>query len=209
MEQVRMVGHSRREREIRTEVLRKGLHVLIALTPTLAQANFVVTVVLLSSGLVVYCLAESLRLQGREVAVISLVTRLASRDRDRNKAVLGPVTLGLGALVCLMLYPQPASAVGIYALAFGDGLSSLAGKLFGRVKLPLTGGKTLEGSLAAFIAVFVVVLALTRQPGLAFATALVATVLEALPIKDLDNLLIPLGTGMFFLWVQPLFPTLH
>ncbi len=209
MEQVRMVGHSRRDREIRTECLRKSLHVLIALTPTLAQANFVMTVALLSAGLVVYSVAESLRLQGREVAVISLLTRLSSRERDRNKAVLGPVTLGLGALVCLMLYPEPASAVGIYALAFGDGLSSLAGKLFGRIKLPLTGGKTLEGSLAAFIAVFAVVYTLTRQPELAFVTALVATVLEALPIKDLDNLLIPLGTGMFFLWAQPLFRTIH
>ena len=196
-ERVQVVGS--RLQEIRGEVLRKSLHLLIALSPTLAFWNFDLTVFLLSLGILVYVIAESLRLQGREVAFISLVTRLASRDRDKNRAVLGPVTLGLGALLCLMMYPEPAATVGIYALAFGDGFSSLIGKLVGRVTLPFTGGKTLEGSLAAFVAVWIAVSAFDHQPLTALAVAAVATLLEALPLKDLDNLVIPLGTGLFYL----------
>jgi dolichol kinase len=198
-ERVEVIGS--RLLEIRGEVLRKGLHLLIALSPTLAFWNFDLTVFLLSLGIVVYVVAESLRLQGREVAFISLITRLASRDRDKNRAVLGPVTLGLGALLCLMMYPEPAATVGIYALAFGDGFSSLIGKLVGRVPLPFTGGKTLEGSLAAFVAVWIAVSAFGHQPLVALAVAAVATLLEALPLKDLDNLVIPLGTGLFYLLV--------
>ena len=39
-------------------------------------------------------------------------------------------------------------------LAFGGGLSRLVGKAFGRVRLPFTGGKSLEGSLTCLFAVF-------------------------------------------------------
>jgi len=187
-----------RSREIQTEFLRKGIHLLIGMTPALASFSLPLTELLLVAGLLVYSFAESMRLTGHAIPVITKLTQAASRGRDRNKAVLGPITLGLGALLCLLLYPQPAAAVGIYALAFGDGLSSLVGKLFGRIRLPFTGGKTLEGSLAAFVAIFTAAFALSGNFAVALAVAFVGTFLEALPLEDLDNLVIPLGTALAF-----------
>jgi phytol kinase len=187
-----------RTQEIQTELVRKSIHLLVAATPALASIHLGVTETLLVVGLLVYSFSESMRLGGREIPFISRLTRMASRSRDRDKAVLGPITLGLGALLCLLLYPEPAASVGIYALAFGDGLSSVVGKLFGRIKMPFTGGKTLEGSLAAFVAIFCASFVVSRKLGLSLTVALAGTFLEALPLEDLDNLVIPLGTALVF-----------
>lgn len=185
--------------EIRTELVRKSIHLLIAFTPSLAGiVGLAPTMALLGSGVLVYAIAEALRLNGISVPVISSVTRMAMRSRDRKGFVLGPVTLGLGALLALMMYPEPASAMAIYALALGDGLASLAGKIFGTIRIPHTGGKSIEGSLACFVAVLLaasLVFPLAELHQL-FILALVATVLEVLPTKDLDNVIMPIGTGL-------------
>jgi len=187
-----------RAQEIQTELLRKAIHLMVGATPVLASISLPVTQGLLILGLLIYTGAESLRLQGRELLFITQLTRAASRTRDRDRAVLGPITLGLGALLCLMLYPEPAASVGIYALAFGDGFSAVVGKLFGQIRLPFTGGKTLEGSTAAFVAIFWSVWLVGHDPLLAAWVALIGTLLEVLPLEDLDNLVIPLGTALAF-----------
>jgi len=181
---------------IQKEFVRKSIHLMIALVPTLASWNYKFTVSLLVTGILVYTYAEYLRGKGQKVPVISDLTALASRDRDKGHFVLGPVTLGIGALSALLLYPNPAATIAIYALAFGDGLSSLAGKLFGGMKIPFTGGKTTSGSLTCFLSVFVAGLFLTDSLITVFIVALSATILEAIPSKDLDNIIIPIGTGL-------------
>jgi phytol kinase len=144
---------------------------------------------------VVYALCESLRLRGIEVPFVSRITALAARRRDTGRFVLGPITLGLGALLALLLYPDPAATIAIYALAFGDGLSSLVGKTLGSLRLPFTGGKSLEGSLTCLAAVYFSAFALTGDGLRSLAVAFVATVTEAIPTKDLDNIVLPVLTG--------------
>jgi phytol kinase len=182
--------------EIRIELLRKSIHLLIALVPTLAALVGVFpTTLLLGAGTIVYAACETLRMAGRTVPLVSRVTALAARRRDNGKYVLGPITLGLGAMLALILYPDPAASVAIYTLAFGDGLSSLVGKLFGSIRLPFTGGKSLEGSLTCFTAVFISTFALSGKTLASLAVALFATFTEAIPLKDFDNIVLPLATG--------------
>lgn len=181
--------------EIRTEILRKSIHMMIAIVPTIARYNLSLTLMILASGVVFYTYTEMLRVQGVAVGFVGRVTEAASRKRDRNGFVLGPVTLGLGAMLALMLYPEPAAAIAIYALAFGDGLSGLFGKLFGRVQIPFTGGKTFAGSSACLISVFIISYGVSGSAVVAAILSLVATFLEALPSKDFDNLILPVGTG--------------
>ena len=132
---------------IQKELVRKVIHLMIAFVPTLASWNFNFTISLLISGILVYTYSEYLRTQGKYVFLVSDLTAIASRDRDKGHFVLGPITLGIGALLALLLYPHPSAAIAVYALAFGDGLSSLAGKLFGLKKIPLTGAKQLPALL--------------------------------------------------------------
>ncbi len=181
--------------ELRTEIVRKSLHFLIALTPSLAALSMGATIALLGGGTLFYIMAEILRLNGREVFLVSRITAVAARPRDAGRFVLGPATLGLGALCALVFYPQPAASIAIYALAFGDGLASLVGRLFGRLRLPLTGGKSLEGSLACFAATFAATYSLTRSIGGSLAVASLATAVEAMPVKDFDNILLPVSVG--------------
>lgn len=181
--------------EMKTELVRKSIHFSIALVPALASVNLVFTMFLVSAGTLFYAIAEALRLSGREVFIVSKVTQTAARDRDAGRFVLGPVTLGLGALLALAFYPNPAAAVAIYALAFGDGCASLFGKLFGTVKLPFTGGKSLEGSIACFLAVFIATYLCTGSASGSFLIAVAATIIEAAPLKDLDNIAIPCVIG--------------
>jgi phytol kinase len=181
--------------EIRIEILRKSIHLLIAFIPGIAQLSLGLAVGLLSGGVLFYAACERLRIDGYSVPLISRVTALAARRRDGSRFVLGPVTLGLGALLSLLLYPNPAASIAIYALAFGDGLSSLVGKSFGSIRLPFTGGKSLEGSLTCLLAVFMASWALTRDLPRSLAIAIFATIVEAAPMKDFDNIVLPVAVG--------------
>jgi hypothetical protein len=66
-------------------------------------------------------------------------------------------------MLSLLLYPEPAAAIAIYALAFGDGISSVVGKLIGKIRIPFSGGKTLAGSTACFLAVLASTYAVTAD----------------------------------------------
>jgi dolichol kinase len=136
-----------------------------------------------------------MRRAGRRITIISRVTALASRQRDLDRFVLGPLTLALGAMMALMLYPATIAAIAIYALAFGDGLSSVVGKFWGQTVFPFTGGKTLEGSLACMLAVLVSTYTVTGKGLESLAIAVSATLLEMLPTKDMDNFILPVGVG--------------
>ncbi len=182
--------------DIRVEVIRKSIHMMIAVVPTLARYNVFLTMMILAAGLMVYTYAEMLRIQGVSLGIIGRITESASRQRDIGRFVYGPVTLGLGAMLALMLYPEPAAAIAIYALAFGDGFSSLFGKMFGRVEIPFTGGKTFAGSFACLVSVFIVGYSISGSLRVAVVVSVTATLLEVLPSKDLDNLILPAGTGL-------------
>jgi dolichol kinase len=182
-------------REIRVELIRKSIHCLIALSPAMAAVNRTVTVMMLMTGTLGYALMETLRLGGIRVPVISSLTNMASRPRDTDRFVLGPVTLGLGALLALLLYPAPAASIAIYALAFGDGFASLIGKLFGRLRPVFLGDKSMEGSLACFMAIFVAAYGVFPSYRTAFLAALTGTLVEALPLGDYDNIALPVTVG--------------
>jgi phytol kinase len=177
------------------EIVRKSLHFLIALVPLLAAVNLPATVGLLAAGTLFYAFAESSRLQGFPIPLVSALTLIASREQDKAGFVLGPVTLGLGALMSLLLYPLPAASIAIYALAFGDGIASLAGTIVQGPRIPFFAGKTISGSLACFSAVFVVTLSVTQRPGEAFILSAAAALLEAIPAGNFDNIVLPVGVG--------------
>jgi len=181
--------------EAKTEIVRKSIHFLIALSPGMAAINYPLTVLALMTGVLGYTVMEQMRLAGVEVPLVSTLTSMASRPRDMHRFVLGPVTLGLGALLALLLFPSPAACIGIYALAFGDGFASLVGKVFGRTRPAFLLGKSIEGSMACFAAAFVSAWLVSRNFTVALIAAVTATTVEALPLKDYDNLALPLVVG--------------
>jgi phytol kinase len=180
----------------RGEIVRKSLHFLIALVPLLAGFSLTGTLFLLGFGTLFYTFAETSRRRGRPVFVVSDLTLIASREGEKGRFVLGPITLGLGAMLSLILYPEPAASLAIFALAFGDGIASLAGKVLRGPTIPFTRGKTLSGTLACFLVVFLVTLRVTARPVESLAIAGAAAFLEAIPAGNFDNLIVPFGVGL-------------
>ena len=131
------------------ELVRKSIHMCSSFIPFFLGIAYVPVIVILCALLIFYCVSELLRLKGVELPVVAKITAVAARKRDENKFVLGPVTLVIGIVMSALLWNLPAASIGIYALAFGDGLASLCGKLFGRIYIPFTHGKT--AALPAFL----------------------------------------------------------
>lgn len=184
------------------ELFRKSIHICSAFIPLLLKYFYGFTIFLLVFALIVYSICEFLRLKGKTVPVISAITASAARKRDENKFVLGPITLVIGILCSAIFFDPLPARIGIYALAFGDGLASLTGKAIGRVIIPCTMGKTVAGSLMCFAAIFISSFcSLNQMPVdfLSFSKTLAALILasigmiiELLPLKDFDNILIPI-----------------
>ncbi len=181
--------------DIAKELFRKSIHMCSAFIPLFMGIAKVPVLVLLALALGFYVICESLRLKGINVPLVSEVTAAAARKRDENRFVLGPVTLCLGIILCSIIWKQKPASIGIYALAFGDGLASLTGKLFGRVRIPLTQGKTAAGSLACFTAIFISSFLAGGSASVSLILAGVGMFIELMPLKDLDNAIIPVLIG--------------
>lgn len=178
--------------DLTKELFRKSIHMCAAFMPLMLSFAYVPVLILLSLVLICYCIAEVFRYKGINVPIVSTITAAAARKRDENKFVLGPATLALGILLTAILFKPIPATVGILALAFGDGLASLIGKFFGRIIIPYTSGKTVAGSLTCFIAIFCSSFCVLNNVQMSFLIALVGMVIEIMPLKDFDNLLIPI-----------------
>ena len=177
--------------DIAKELFRKSIHLCTVFVPMLLEAAYVPILIALACVVVLYCITEAARVNGHYVPFISAITQAAARKRDENKFVLGPVTLAVGVLLTALFFEPTPAYIGICALALGDGLASLAGKMCGKVAIPFTNGKTAAGSVTCFAAIFISTFFITRDSELSLVIACAGMLIEILPLKDFDNLLIP------------------
>ena len=183
--------------QIHKELIRKTIHMLIALVPSLATLiGNASTLIVLGTGILFYTYTEAVRQRGVTIPIITRLTFLASRTHENHRFVLGPITLGIGAMLALLLYPSPASVIAIYTLAFGDSVASIVGKLFGKTYIPFTGGKTLEGFLACLITAGMCCIPFTQNPFIILLLGFTAAFFELLPTKDADNIVVPTSVGL-------------
>ena len=187
---------------MKTELVRKSIHLLIALVPVFAAIDRSHTALLLMGGLLFYTCAESLRFVGFSPPFISSVTRTVLRKREHERFALGPVTLGLGALLALCLFPPRVAAFAVYALAFGDSAATLVGRYLGRIRPAILRGKSLEGSLACFITAALAGFLVFGNWRTALIAGLASMLAEAFSFGDFDNLLLPLAAGLAALLLQ-------
>lgn len=88
----------------------------------------------------------------------------------------------LGVLLPTFFFSNPIILIaGILAVTFQDGFSTLVGIKYG--KTPILPGKSLEGSLAGFVACFIALCAVIPAEDAA-ALAMVATLVELIPFND-------------------------
>ena len=64
--------------------------------------------------------------------------------------------------------------------------------MFGNVKIPFTGGKSVVGSLSCFGVIFLLTSIVTNNTVAGLVCGFVGMFVEMIPLKDFDNLLIPI-----------------
>ena len=160
------------------------------------------------AGLVPLAITAQFALVGAGILKDPAAVQAMSRTGDRREILRGPLYYGIVFVVCTLVFWR-TSPVGVLALMLmcgGDGLADLVGRRWGSAKLPINPAKSWAGSVAMLIAGFgfaFVFVALFNSlglfgPGLGLSdaawktglVALAATLVEALPIRDLDNLTI-------------------
>lgn len=181
------------------ELFRKSIHICSSFVPFFLGLAYWPVIILLVLAVIVYTVSEVLRSHNINIPLVSKITEIAARKRDENRFVLGPVTLVCGILTAALLLPLDCARVGIFALAFGDGLASLMGKLIGKITIPGAHGKTVAGSLTCFTAVFISTFCCSGNCLHSLIIAMAAMFIEMLPLSDFDNLIIPPAVGALFM----------
>lgn len=187
------------------ELFRKSIHICSSLVPLLLKYAYWPVIILLIIAVVLYSFSEILRLHNHNIPLIAKITEIAARKRDENKFVLGPVTLVIGILICALILPLEYATVGIFALAFGDGLASLVGKMIGKITIPGAHGKTVAGSFACFAAVYLATFCYSRNCFVSLLVAVSAMLIEVLPLADFDNVIIPICIGYIYMALMQIF----
>jgi phytol kinase len=158
------------------------------------------------AALVPLAITAQFVLVGLGVMKDEAAVKAMTRTGNPREILHGPLYYGLVFVLCTIIFWRH-SPVGILALMLmcgGDGLADIVGRRWGRVKLPFDADKSWAGSAGMFVGSFVFAFGFVAlfnafgnfQPALNLSVAagrvalisLVATAVEALPLRDVDNL---------------------
>jgi phytol kinase len=131
-----------------------------------------------------------------------------SRTGDRREILRGPLFYGIVFVVLTILYwkDSPIGMTALMLMCGGDGLADIVGRRFGKCKLPWASKKSWIGSLGMFVGGWIfavgilwVYLIANYFPGSIgdyliplTLIALAGTIVESLPLKDVDNITVTL-----------------
>ena len=132
-----------------------------------------------------------------------------SRTGERREILRGPLFYGLVfvLITALYWYDSPVGIVALMLMCGGDGLADIIGRRYGTIRLPWNSTKSWAGSLGMFFGGWIfslAILALYLAAGIFAGSlsnyllpitviALIGTLIESLPLRDIDNLTITLG----------------
>ena len=176
------------------DLVREDIHASGFFMPVIASLIGVPIVgALIFTIALLYTISELLRLEGRDLPLISAITRHAASQSELYGFAAAPLYFAFGILLTLLVFPAPASGAAIAMFCLGDSVASLFGGLIS-TSLPFNKGKTWEGSLAGFFFAFLAGTFFV-SPVLALIGAAIAMTVEVLPLPVNDNVLVPVITG--------------
>ncbi len=180
----------------KNDLVREAIHASGFAVPLIAGlAGLPVMALIICAIIGIFFASELLRLDGKNLPIVSAITRRAASESEMNDFAAAPLYFAVGILATLMIFPAPASNAAIAIFAFGDSAASIFGGLVSKTPLPLNKSKSLEGSLAGFLFAFLAG-SFYISPFLALIGAAVAMFIEWMPLPVNDNILIPTFTGL-------------
>ena len=171
------------------ELTRKLIHLVFGLgiAGMLVVLDSTTATAILAGGLFSGIILVDLILRGYRLPVFSALVKYV--DRCDPLPGKGALYFAISALACVILFSKPVVIPALVSLAVLDGVATIAGTRFGRNRI--YNGKSLEGTAAAIIITFLVLLLVMPAPG-AFVVAVIAGIIEMFSPVD-DNLVIPIS----------------
>jgi phytol kinase len=128
-----------------------------------------------------------------------------TRHGDRKELIRGPLYFTIIMNIAgTYFYGTSFALTTMGFLTWGDGLAPVIGSRFGKHPFKIFSTKSVEGSITFFVfgllgaLLFNLLFHQTISVQLIFLCAVVTTIVEAMSPKDLDNILIPISTGIIF-----------
>ena len=180
------------------EISRKVIHILNIIIPLfhIYILKDKIDMIVFLSAMVIFCFfIEIFRNQNSFILkFFEKYLFFMMRSFEKQGSLTGSTWVFVGALITIILVPQPFSLLALFFLAFGDTLAALVGMKFPFIKI---GSKSLSGSLACFIMCLIVGLFLNFEISseIILIGAFTATIAELTSIKINDNISIPVLSG--------------
>ncbi len=182
------------------EIRRQLIHILYGpLIILLLEYNILDMQLLL--GIIIGGAIASLGIKRERFHPIRKVLSFFERDHHlENFPGRGVLFFTIGAYLTLLLFEKDIAYAGILILSFGDAISNLFGRHFGKTKMILNKDKYIEGSIVGILVSIPTAYYFVPNMKAAVAAACIAMFLEMPNIRigrfeiD-DNLLIPLGAS--------------
>lgn len=160
-------------------------------------------VMVMAACTIVFLTVDFLRLRLNPFKSIFIIIFGSLLRRREFSSLTGGSYLMLASLVCMLIFGASQSGRGVFIaattfLVVGDTVAAFVGLAIGRVRVFR---KTLEGTLACLAACVGIAWVVSILPGLdlpfgiGILGAVVASIVEALPIEVNDNVVIPLLSG--------------
>ena len=196
-----IVFRERKEKSRKDEGKRKALHIASNLATCLLIWIFgirTISVFVLSMTCMEILL---IHLSASGVKVPGMKEWVENVGREGEIPGEGALYNALGVLFTLGLlrdYPSAAIAV-IIILAMGDGLATFVGSGYGRHKLPWNRSKTAEGTIGFAVGALGAFLVMPTAGTLAIV--LLSSIIESLPLKVNDNIVLPVAASLMYYFI--------
>jgi dolichol kinase/phosphoserine phosphatase len=177
------------------EIVRKSLHMSALAVPFLAAWSVPGVTLLLLALAAGYLVLEFWRIHGVHLPLAHRLTQLVLRRAESRRLATAPLTLAFGMMVSLWCLPLRVAQSCILIAAVADSAASIIGARWGRIFWSHNRLKSLEGS-AAFLVSAVVCATVYLPLRSAVPLAIIAALIESLPLQDWDNFLMPVGAGL-------------
>ncbi|MBT3240765.1 MAG: phosphatidate cytidylyltransferase [Chloroflexi bacterium] len=158
------------------------------------------------SALVPLLISVQFTLVGLGIMKDDAAVQAMSRTGDPKEILRGPLYYGLIFVVITVLYwlDSPIGIVALMLLCGGDGLADILGRRWGKAKLPWSKDKSWVGSLGMLTGglLFAIGIVYIFNSANIFSgklsdyflpiviISLVATIIESIPVRDIDNITI-------------------
>ena len=122
------------------------------------------------------------------------------RGHELKGHLTGATWVLIGSLISILLFTKYVAIIALIFMSLGDTVAGLIGQKYGKHKV---GNKTWEGFLAGLIICIIVAINFPFLPlKISLVGALVAMIMELLPIPLDDNFKIPLGSGAIMMMLS-------